>query len=354
MQNANPGQKRSIIIYSVAGLLLVVVCLAVYSCRKKPATQPATADNTAAIPAATAPATPAATSPAATATPVSTAAAPAASAAPAPATAIQPAPPVVSAVGNGKTSPEAAALIAEANASLGQNKVIKARDTFKQVLSMPLSAADLATVKASMSKLADIWLFSPTVLPDDTLCSNYTVKSGDKLINIGRSHKTDYDVLLKINNISKASQLRAGQNIKVINGPFMAVVSCSNYTLDLYLQNTFVKSYKVGLGKAGRDTPTGLWEVTNDKSIKPRWTDPDTKRTYLGTDPDYPLGTRWIGLKGIDGLAKGRTGFALHGTNKPEELGTNSSRGCIRLANPDVELLYSLLAPVSSQVSVVD
>ena len=341
MQNVNPGQKRTIIIYSVVGLLLVAVCFTVYSCTKKPATSPATATT----PAATAPAAPVVSS---------TAAAPAASTVSAPAAIVSTAPPVVSAAGDAKTSPQAAALIAEANASLAQNKVIKARDTFAQALNLPLSAADMATVKASMARLADIWLLSPTVLPDDTLCSSYTVKSGDKFINIGKNHKTDSEILQKINNISNAKSLRAGQNIKVVNGPFRAVVSRSSYTLDLYLQNTFVKSFKVGLGKAGRDTPTGLWEVTNDKQIKPRWTDPDTKRTYLGTDPDYPLGTRWIGLKGIDGLAKGRTGFALHGTNKPEELGTNSSRGCIRLANPDIELLFSLLAPVSSQVSVVE
>jgi lipoprotein-anchoring transpeptidase ErfK/SrfK len=350
-QNASPGQKRAIIIYSVVGLLLVVVCLAVYSCTKKPAAEPAVADNTAATPAAAAPGTPAATTPAA---PVSTAPAPVAGSVSAPVAAVGTTPPAITPESNVKTSPQALALINEANASLAQNKVIKARDTFAQALSLPLSAADQAAVKASMARLADIWLLGSAVLPDDTLCSNYTVKKGDVFINIGKNHKTDSEILQKINNITNPKTLRAGQTIKVINGPFRAVVSRSNYTLDLYLQNTFVKSFKVGLGKTGRETPTGLWEVTSDKSIKPKWTDPDTKKTYYGTDPDYPLGTRWIGLKGIDGAAKGRTGFALHGTNKPEELGTNLSRGCIRLANPDVELLYSLLAPVSSQVSVVD
>jgi lipoprotein-anchoring transpeptidase ErfK/SrfK len=348
--SANAGKKRTVIVYSLCALLLLVVCVTVYSCTKKGGTEQTAASTTPSQPSPSAPAAPV-TSLAPATSPQAPVVGSTATVAATPAAAM----PVVATPANDvKTSAEATALIAEANASIAQNKIIKARDTLKLVLSMPLSAADAATVKGTMSRLSDSWLFGPTVLTEDTLCSNYTVKSGDKFINIARNHKTDYEVLLKINNIAKPSLLRAGQNIKVINGPFRAVVSRSTYTLDLYLQNTYVRSFRVGLGQPGRETPTGLWEVTSDKSIKPKWTDPDTKKTYYGTDPDYPLGTRWIGLKGIDGLAKGRTGFALHGTNKPEELGTNISRGCIRLANPDVELLYSLMAPVSTQVSVVD
>jgi lipoprotein-anchoring transpeptidase ErfK/SrfK len=347
--SANPGKKRTVIVYSLCALLLLVVCVTVYSCTKKGGTEQTPAQTP---PSPSTPGAPVA--PSASLAPAASSQAPVVGGAIATAAPAGTLPVIATPANDVKTSAEATALIAEANASIAQNKIIKARDTLKLVLSMPLSAAEQATVKGTMSRLADAWLFGPTVLADDTLCSNYTVKSGDKFINIARNHKTDYDVLLKINNIAKANLLRAGQNIKIINGPFRVVVSRSTYTLDLYLQNTYVRSFRVGLGQPGRETPTGLWEVTSDKSIRPKWTDPDTKKTYYGTDPDYPLGSRWIGLKGIDGLAKGRTGFALHGTNKPEELGTNVSRGCIRLANPDIELLYSLLAPVSSLVSVVD
>lgn len=125
--------------------------------------------------------------------------------------------------------------------------------------------------------------------------------------------------------------------------------------MDVFLQNTFVKSFPVGLGRAGMETPTGVWLVKPDgKLISPTWTDPDTGKTYKAQDPDYPLGSRWIGLEGIEGEAKGRTGFALHGTKSPEQIGTQGSRGCVRLHNGDAILVYNLMMPGYSQVKIVE
>jgi len=103
------------------------------------------------------------------------------------------------------------------------------------------------------------------------------------------------------------------------------------------------------------ETPTGFWVVKPDgKLIKPVWTDPVTGKTYHPESPDYPLGSRWIGLEGVSGQAKDRTGFAIHGTKKPGEIGTAGSQGCIRLHNGDVIRVYNLLMPGFSQVEVVD
>ena len=59
-------------------------------------------------------------------------------------------------------------------------------------------------------------------------------------------------------------------------------------------------------------------------------------------------------MEGTDGPAKGRTGFAIHGTKEPDQIGTAGSRGCIRMYNSEVELMYNLLIPVYSQVDVMD
>jgi len=129
----------------------------------------------------------------------------------------------------------------------------------------------------------------------------------------------------------------------------------STFTMDLYLQDTFVRSFTIGLGKPGVETPTGRWVVKpNGKLLSPTWTDPDTGKTYDSQDPGYPLGARWIGLEGLDGSAKGRTGFAIHGTKNTEQLGIAGSRGCIRLYNDDVELVYDLLRAGVSQVVIVE
>jgi lipoprotein-anchoring transpeptidase ErfK/SrfK len=160
---------------------------------------------------------------------------------------------------------------------------------------------------------------------------------------------------MQINNIAKPESLQAGMMIKVINGPFNVRVYRSSFTMDLYLQNTYVKSFPVGLGKPGMETPTGRWRVKAEgKLVQPIWTDPVTGRTYHPEDPDYPLGSRWIALDGIEGAAVGRTGFAIHGTKNPEQIGTPGSQGCIRLHNGDVITVYNLLMPGVSLVDVVD
>jgi LysM repeat protein len=257
--------------------------------------------------------------------------------------------------GTSESNPKVDELVTEAAELLSArpSRIIDARQKLNEALSMPMSEQQRAFVKKKLSGLADKWLFSRAVLEQDKLCGSYEVKPGDKLKTIGRQLKVPYEVLMKINNIARPKALRAGETIKVISGPFHARIYRSAFTMDLYLQNTFVRSFPVVLGRPGMETPTGRWGVKSDgKVIRPTWTDPTTGKTYEAEDPDYPLGSRWIGLEGVAGAAKGRTGFAIHGTKDPEELGTARSRGCIRLYDEDVILVYDLLMPGFSQVVV--
>jgi LysM repeat protein len=234
-------------------------------------------------------------------------------------------------------------------------EIIRVRDELNKLLRLATRSEQRQNIKDQMAKLSKDWLFGPAVFPGDRLCDTYTVRSGDVLDIIGRRMKVPYQILMQINNIPRPQALQAGRAIKVIHGPFHAKVNRAAFTLDLYLQDTYVRSFKVGLGKPGYETPTGLWRVQErGKLIQPPWTDPDTGRSYQKTDPDYPLGARWIGLDGVDGPARGRTGFALHGTKDPDQIGTAGSRGCIRMYNDDVVLLYNLLAPLYSQVEVFE
>jgi lipoprotein-anchoring transpeptidase ErfK/SrfK len=172
---------------------------------------------------------------------------------------------------------------------------------------------------------------------------------------IGKKFKVPYEFLMEINGITKPESLQVGQKLKVANGPFHTIVSSSMFTMDIYLQTTYVRSFKVGLGKQGMETPTGLWRAAlGGKMIKPRWTDPQTGKTYEPESPDYPLGSRWVALDGIEGNAKGRKGFAIHGTKDPETIGTKSSQGCIRLFNGEAIMVYNMMMPGLSEVRVVD
>jgi hypothetical protein len=250
-----------------------------------------------------------------------------------------------------------AEMIAEALTLLNERppKVIEARERLNELLPMDMTAQQRALVKEQLSALADVWLFTRTVYPGDTLCAMYKVQIRDRLSDIGRTHKVPWEIIQQLNGIPRPEALQAGQTIKVIKGPFHARVYRSSFTMDLFLQDTYVTSFPVGLGKPGKETPTGLWVVKpGGKLVKPIWTDQDTGRTYEPSDPDYPLGSRWIALEGLSGAAKGRAGFAIHGTKDANGIGVAESKGCIRLHNGNVILVYNLVMPGESRVEVVD
>lgn len=254
-------------------------------------------------------------------------------------------------------NPKGDELIAQADALLAgtPSRIIEARDKFNEALTMPMSPQQESLVKSQLSKLADQWLFSKTFYAQDKLCSSYEVQSGDLLSKIGDTHNVPYELLLEINGLKRPESLRAGERIKVVNGPFHAKVHRSTFTMDIYLQSTYVKSFPVGLGEQGRQTPIGLWHIkAGGKIPKPIYTDPDTQEVIHPEDPNYPLGSRWMALEGLDENTKKETSFGIHGTKDPASIGRDSSRGCIRLHNGDVIKVYNMLVPVKSLVKVLE
>ena len=251
---------------------------------------------------------------------------------------------------------EAGNMIAKALVLLKEQptKIIQVRDMLNPVLQMPLNAEQRSAVKKQLAELSDSWLFSRTVFRDDNLCESYVVKSGDVLENIGKRYKIPYEFIQTVNSISQPSSLRAGQTIKVVNGPFRVVVYRSTFTMDVYLQNTYVRSFAVTLGKTSTETPKGLWRVrSGGKNEKPIWTNPEGKVIHPD-DPEYPLGSRWIGLEGLDENTKDKQGFGIHGTKDMNTIGTAASLGCIRLNNGEAIQVYNMLMPVESLVEVAD
>lgn len=265
------------------------------------------------------------------------------------------------------TDDNAPDLAATAKTQLGQNLLaagdnaltakdyITAREKFSKAVAQGLPTTQDARARKLLNHLSDTWLFSRNLFDNDPLCSLYKVAPGEILSKIGKKFSVPHQLLMRINNISKPEKLQAGQTIKVVQGPFHVVVDRSRFLMSVYLGDVMVRSYPVCIGKPGRNTPTGLWQVKNNtKLIKPEWTDPDTHKKYYPDDPDNPLGERWIGLEGLEGDALGRSSFGIHGTIEPKTLGSAASRGCIRMLNSDVIELFNLLAETKSQVTVIN
>jgi len=233
-------------------------------------------------------------------------------------------------------------------------KLVEARHGLNALLARPLGEAEQSEVRALLTRLADETLFSQRILPDDPLVETYTVQSGDRLINIGRQFNLPHEIIMKINGISDATRIRAGQTLKVLRGPFHVKIYKSKFRLDVYLGDLYVRSFRVGLGTGG-GTPEGVWRVKErlpNPTYYPPASAPD-KRIIPADDPNNPLGEHWIGLEGVEGDAKGREGYGIHGTIEPESIGKAVSLGCIRMYNEDVAFLYQLMLPGRSTVTVL-
>ena len=102
-----------------------------------------------------------------------------------------------------------------------------------------------------------------------------------------------------------------------------------------------VRTGRVAVGKAGAETPLGLFYVTDkfDPAIDPEWS---ILGAYAFETSAYSKLTDWPG-GGIVGV---------HGTPWPNLLGQAVSHGCIRLHNRDVEFLRNRV-PVGTPVKIV-
>ena len=60
-------------------------------------------------------------------------------------------------------------------------------------------------------------------------------------------------------------------------------------------------------------------------------------------DPKNLLGTRWMSIQ--DTTRPEIKGFGIHGTPARDSIGAETSNGCIRMLNEDVEELYMLIPP---------
>jgi lipoprotein-anchoring transpeptidase ErfK/SrfK len=130
--------------------------------------------------------------------------------------------------------------------------------------------------------------------------------------------------------------------------PGTIIVSTSERHLYLIQPGGRALRYGIGVGRDGFQWQ-GLVSITNKKEW-PDWTPPPemiARQPYLprfmAGGPGNPLGARAMYL--------GTTVYRIHGTNRPDTIGTKVSSGCFRLVNADVADLYERV-PVGTKVII--
>jgi L,D-transpeptidase ErfK/SrfK len=116
-----------------------------------------------------------------------------------------------------------------------------------------------------------------------------------------------------------------------------------------------VKTYPVSIGRMDWDTPLGTTAVAA-KTRNPSWRPPDSIRAEHAADgtplpeiippgPDNPLGDYALRLT--------RSGYLIHGTNRPYGVGMRVTHGCVRMYPENIEALFPEV-PVGTPVEIVD
>ncbi len=205
---------------------------------------------------------------------------------------------------------------------------------------------------------------SYTYSKEDNLIGNITVyrtKKDDSLIEIGRRFSLGYneitdanadldpflpghdkDVLIPTKWILPDMQVYEGI---VINLPEMRL-----YYFYKQDSKNMVRTFPIGIGDEGTDTPTGVFKITQ-KTVNPSWYPPESIRkerpelpAVVPPGPENPLGSHAMRLSGGS--------YLIHGTNRPWAVGRRVTHGCLRLYPEEMPLLFNMVQ-IGTKVTIV-
>lgn len=215
-----------------------------------------------------------------------------------------------------------AALMDAAMVKLSKGELAEVHLTLSEWYGDPRLPSDQASqLTELLSQLAGTVIYSQ----QSFLERPYVVRFGDSLESIALAYHVPPQMLANINNIRNPNDLQPGQELKVVRGPFNAILDLSRYELVLMLDGRYAGRFPIGVG---RDCPPLERQyVVRDKKIVPA--------AYSATqDPSKSQGNRWIDLGG---------GVGIHGTDAPQSIGRNDGQGAIFMSERDVADLYDIL-----------
>lgn len=222
-------------------------------------------------------------------------------------------------------------LLQQAYECMEKDKKYEARSFYSRALLLETSAERRQLLKKHLDELNQALVFSPGTGPDSII---YTVKPGDTLVKIAKANNTTPELIMRLNR-KGSTKILPQEPLKILHGKVSLLVDKSDFTLTLLLDGNYIKQYLIGTGKNDK-TPEGKFIIEN-RIKDPVWYAPEG--VYPFGHPQNILGTRWLGFQDSPGLI----GYGIHGTTEPESVGSESSNGCIRMLNKDVEELFDFV-----------
>ncbi|OAA28817.1 hypothetical protein UG55_1005339 [Frankia sp. EI5c] len=130
-------------------------------------------------------------------------------------------------------------------------------------------------------------------------------------------------------------------DVRITTTPFDLRVDRSEHRLTVFRDGSVIARLPVGIGTGSTPTPAGTFYLT--ELLRP-------------ADPNGPWGPFAFGLSGFSDVITSFNGadgiIGLHGTNRPDLVGSDVSLGCIRLRNTDLLRLVDLV-PLGTPITIV-
>lgn len=235
------------------------------------------------------------------------------------------------------TVPSLSAAVQEAKSLIDARKYREALETLSIAYSAHQATADAADRQAALD-LLDPLAAAVIYSRQHWLEPAHRVKVGESLEDIAAAYQVPWQLLRNINGIADPQSLVPGSELKVLRGPFRAVVELTRSELTLYLHQMYAGRFPIAVG-SDPSPPPGEYLVLNKQEGRTYYA--ADGRTVPPYDPQNPYGGVWIDL--------GVNGVCIHGS--PRASGPGISTGCISLSPKDATDVWAILS-VGSRVSI--
>lgn len=169
--------------------------------------------------------------------------------------------------------------------------------------------------------------------------ANPTVTNGELVFLVDAAVEGWLLVLLPVKPNGSTGWIRAG-DVSLATNPYRIVVNLDKHRLTVFNGDQRVLRKPVGIGKEQTPTPKGRYYIT---------------QLFQPPNPDGPYGPYAYALSGysevLETFKGGEAIIGIHGTNRPDLVGKDVSSGCIRLRNPAITRLASML-PLGTPVEI--
>jgi LysM repeat protein len=157
----------------------------------------------------------------------------------------------------------------------------------------------------------------------------YVVQPGETLLEIAERCRVPWPLLAKINVLSDPEHLQPGQRLKLVQGPFGAVIHLDRCQMTLVLNDRFAGQFHIGIGSQPPPVE-GTFQVAA-KTCQPG---------IAGMVPDDPQGRRIV-----------LSNQMLIQATPPQEIGRTGSPGSIGLSPVDMDAAWDILIPASANAA---